>query len=129
MINTTTEDINATESNETEEFRWIKVVDQVQTIDLLQFTDVSKVLGEKTLDPGKYTQIRLKIDSGTVTIDGNTSDLIVPSKVLKLNRGFELEPDATLKLTLDFKAEKSLVKTGNDKFILKPVIALISEKV
>jgi len=30
-------------------------------------------------------------------------------------------------LTLDFKAEKSVVKTGNDEFKLKPVIAVISE--
>jgi hypothetical protein len=126
-INTTTGEINSTESNETEESGWIKVVDQVQTIDLLQFTDVSKILGQKILDSGKYTQIRLKIDSGKVTIDGVTYDVIVPSKVLKLNRGFELIPNVTLKLTLDFKAEKSLVKTGSDKFILKPVIAVISE--
>jgi len=126
-INTTTGEINATESNETEESGWIKVVDQVQTIDLLQFTDVSKILGQKILDSGKYTQIRLKIDSGKVTIDGVTYDVIVPSKVLKLNRGFELIPNVTLKLTLDFKAEKSLVKSGSDKFTLKPVIAVISE--
>ena len=126
-IDTTAGEINTTESNQTEESGWIKVVDTVQTVDLLQFTDVSKILGEKTLDSGKYTQIRLKIDSGTATINGNTYDLIVPSTYLKLNRGFELEPNANLKLTLDFKAEKSLVRTGNNKFILKPVIAVISE--
>jgi len=127
IIDTTTEDMNATESNETEEVGWITVVDEIQTVDLMQFTDVSKVLGQKDLDSGKYTQIRLRINSGTVTIEDETYDLIIPSRVLKLNRGFELEPDVVLKLILDFKAEKSLVKTGKDKFILKPVIAVISE--
>lgn len=128
-INTTTGEITATESNETEESGWITVVDEVQTIDLLQFTDVSKILGQNVLDSGKYTQIRLKIDSGKVTIDGTTYDVIIPSKVLKLNRGFDMQPNTTLKLTLDFKAEKSLVETGNNKFKLKPVIAVISEEV
>jgi len=129
MVNTTTEEITATESNETEEVGWITVVDEIQTVDLLQFTDVSKILGQKTLDSGRYTQIRLKIDSGFVTIDGETHDLTIPSKVLKLNRGFELEPGIELKLILDFNVEKSLVKTGKDKYKLKPVIAVISEAV
>lgn len=128
-INTTTGDITTIESNDTEESGWITVVDEAQTIDLLQFTDVSKILGQNVLDSGKYTQIRLKIDSGKVTIDGKTYDLIIPSKVLKLNRGFDIQPNTTLKLTLDFKAEKSLVETGNNKFKLKPVIAVISEEV
>jgi hypothetical protein len=128
-INTTTEEITPIESNETEESGWITVVDEVQTIDLLQFTDASKILGQNVLDSGKYTQIRLKIDSGKVTINGTTYDVIIPSKILKLNRGFDIQPNTTLKLTLDFKAEKSLVETGNNKFKLKPVIAVISEEV
>jgi len=88
---------------------------------------VSEVLGQKELDSGKYTQIRLKIDSGAITVDGENYDLKIPSRVLKLNRGFELEPNVDLKLILDFNVEKSVVKTGKDKYILKPVIAVISE--
>jgi len=127
QINTSIGEMNTTESNETQEADWIVVVNEVQTVDLLQFTDVSKILGQETLDAGRYTQIRLKIDSGTVTIDGVTYNLTIPSAVLKLNRGFVLEQNTTLKLTLDFNVEKSLARTGNGKFILKPVIAVISE--
>ena len=126
-LNATTENIEVNESNETEDVGWVVVVNEVQTVDLLQFTDVSKILGQETMDAGRYTQIRLKIDSGTVSIDGSTYNLTIPSKVLKLNRGFVLEPNTTLKLTLDFKSEKSLVRTGNNMFKLKPVIAVISE--
>jgi len=129
QINTSTEEMNITESNETQEAGWVVVVNETQTVDLLQFTDVSKILGQETLDAGRYTQIRLKIDSGTVTIDGVTYNLTIPSRVLKLNRGFVLEENTTLKLTLDFNVEKSLVKTGNNSFKLKPVIAVVSEKV
>ena len=97
-------------------------------MDLLQFVNVSKVLGEKTLDAGTYTQIRLKIDSGIITVDGTDYPLTVPSGVLKLNRGFVLVPNETRMLTLDFNVEKSVVSTGSDKYLLKPVIAIFSER-
>ncbi|HQN17061.1 MAG TPA: DUF4382 domain-containing protein, partial [Bacteroidales bacterium] len=107
---------------------WITVINETQSVDLLQFVNVSKVLGEKTLDAGTYTQIRLKIDSGTITVDGTDHTLTVPSGVLKLNRGFVLVPNETRMLTLDFNVENSVVRTGSGKYLLKPVIAVLSER-
>ena len=104
------EEVSATESEETDTAGWITVMNEPQTVDLLQFVNVSKVLGQKTLDAGTYTQIRLKIDSGTITVDGTDYPLTVPSGVLKLNRGFVLVPNETRMLTLDFNAEKSVVR-------------------
>lgn len=129
QINTSTEEMSSTESNETDEAGWTVVVNETQTVDLLQFTDVTDILGQTVLDAGRYTQIRLKIDSAAVTIDENTYNLIIPSTVLKLNRGFITQANTTLELTLDFKAEKSLVQTGDGVFKLKPVIAVISEEI
>ncbi|HJX55942.1 MAG TPA: DUF4382 domain-containing protein, partial [Methanoregula sp.] len=83
-------------------------------------------IGQKTIDAGRYTQIRLKIDSGTITVNNTDYNLTVPSGVLRLNRGFVLEPDKTLKLTLDFNVEKSIIRTGTNEYKLKPVIAVIS---
>ena len=122
------EEVSATESEETDTAGWITVMNETQTVDLLQFVNVSKVLGQKTLDAGTYTQIRLKIDSGTITVDDTDYPLTVPSGVLKLNRGFVLVPNETRMLTLDFNAEKSVVSTGSDKYLLKPVIAIFSER-
>jgi len=122
------EEITAAESGETDTAGWITVIHKPQTVDLLQFVNVSKVLGEKALDAGTYTQIRLKIDAGTITVDGTDYPLTVPSGVLKLNRGFVLVPNETRMLTLDFNAEKSVVRTGSDKYLLKPVIAVLSER-
>ncbi len=122
-------EINATESDDSGSAGWIVVVDHAQTVDLMRLVNVSEVLGEKQLDAGKYTQIRLKIDSATVTVDGVDHNLDVPSGVLKLNRGFTLQQNQTLKLTLDFNVEKSLIRTGNDQYKLKPVIAVTSSNV
>jgi hypothetical protein len=120
------EEMTATESDDSNTTGWTVVVDKPQTVDLMRLTNLSEVIGQKTMDAGKYTQIRLKIDSGTITVDGAEHNLLVPSGVLKLNRGFTLQPNQTLTLTLDFNVEKSVIRTGSDQYKLKPVIAVIS---
>lgn len=122
----TDDEMTATESDDISTAGWTVVVNRTRTVDLMQLTNVSQDLGQKTMDAGKYTQIRLKIDSGTITVNGTGYSLDVPSGVLKLTRGFVLEPDTTLKLTLDFNVEKSVVRTGSDQYKLKPVIAVTS---
>jgi predicted small secreted protein len=120
------DEMEATESDDSGTAGWIVVVDKPQRVDLMQLTDVSEVIGQKDMEAGKYTQIRLKIDSGTITVDGREHNLVVPSGVLRLNRGFVLNQNETLKLTLDFNVEKSIIRTGSDQYKLKPVIAVIS---
>lgn len=114
------------EPDETDSAGWTIIVNQSQRVDLLQLTNVSQVLGQKTVDAGRYNQIRLKIDSGTITSNNTDSNLDIPSGVLRLNRGFVLEPDETLQLTLDFNVEKSVIRTGSDQYRLKPVISVIT---
>ncbi|HPX72755.1 MAG TPA: DUF4382 domain-containing protein [Methanoregulaceae archaeon] len=121
------EEMTATESEDADTAGWITVVDETHKIDLMQFVNVSREIGQKTLDPGMYTQIRLKIDSGTITVDTTDHDLSVPSGILRLNRGFVLEPNETRTLTLDFNVEKSVIRTGSDQYKLKPVIAVLTE--
>ena len=125
-VTETDEEMDATESDDSDTAGWIVVVSQPTTVDLMRLTDVSEVIGKKDMEAGRYSQIRLKIDSGTITVDGTEHNLAVPSGMLKLNRGFVLQPDETLKLTLDFNVEKSVIRTGSDQYKLKPVIAVIS---
>ncbi len=120
------EERTATASTDSSTTGWTVVVNEIRTVDLIQLQNVSQVLGQQTLDAGNYTQIRLKIDSGTVTVDGTVQDLTVPSGVIKLNRGFTLSPGMTLQLTLDFDVEKSLIRTGSGQYQLEPVIAVLS---
>ncbi len=123
----TDEEMTATESDDSGTAGWTVVVNQPRTVDLTQLTTVVEVIGQKTMDAGTYTQIWPKIDSGTSAVDGTEHNLAVPGGVLKLNRGFVLTPNETLNLTLDFNVEKSIIRTGNDQYKLKPVIAVISE--
>ncbi len=42
-----------------------------------------------------------------------------------MNRGFFLKPNETMKLTLDFNGEKSIIRKGSNQDKLKMVIAVI----
>jgi hypothetical protein len=106
---------------------WIVVVNESQTFDLIQLQNATDVLGEVNLSAGWYTQIRLSVDKALVTIDGEQYDLKIPSKNVKLITPFLVEDNETLILTLDFDVQKSVHKTGNDRYIMKPTIKVIQE--
>ena len=114
-------------TNETSQAGWFTVVEEAQTFDLVEIKDVKEYLGSTELDVGKYTQIRLTIESGLVTIDGTDYDLMVPSGKLKLIKPFNIVADQNTTLTLDFDAEKSIHTTGNEKYFMKPTVKVIQE--
>ena len=88
--------------------------------------DKDTLLGDAELDAGKIEQIRLVLgDNNYVKVDGQIIPLQTPSAQqsgLKLNIHQEVNAGVTYKLLLDFDAARSIVKTGNNKYLLKPVI-------
>ena len=102
--------------------------------------DLTKLKGEfillvssELLPSGKYTQLRvfLKEDQATIVVDGATHPLAldIPSVEqtgIKLIHPFEITSGYVTELTLDFDADKSIIKTGNDGYKLIPVIGIIS---
>ena len=117
------------EANETEtESGWFDVVSEAKNFDLVAIKDVKAILGSTELEPGKYTQIRLNVDKATATIDGQQYDLEVPSGKIKLVKGFTLEVNKTITLTLDFDAQESIKATSSDKYVMQPTIKVIQER-
>ena len=97
---------------------------------------LEQVLAVGDVDAGKYTQIRMNLESVTVTYtyteDGvpqeNTVEAIIPSGELKFVRPFYVEEGGETTITLDFDADKSVAVTGApDKVIFKPVVKLSIE--
>lgn len=86
------------------------------------------LVAEGEMPSGDITEIRLVLGNGnTIKIDGQTSSLTTPSAQssgfkVKLTENPKLLPGVTYTLLLDFDAAKSIVKTGNGKHILKPVV-------
>lgn len=99
---------------------------------LLDFTDGRETVLTSTEYPaGKISQIRLILGpENSVEVDEESHPLETPSAQqsgLKLQLNAELTPGITYAILLDFDAAKSIVTTGNGKFILKPHIRVISE--
>ena len=100
---------------------------RVGSYDILKLVDGNDtLLGDAELDAGKIEQIRLILGPNNyVKIDGQTIPLQTPSAQqsgLKLNIHQDVNAGVTYKLLLDFDAARSIVQTGNGKYILKPVI-------
>ncbi len=91
---------------------WSTVVEGPVDFDLIQVAGIEDLLGESELEPATYTQIRLQIDSVTITRSGEDHVATVPSGELKLVGSMELEEGATTIATLDFDAEQSVVAQG-----------------
>ena len=75
---------------------------------------------------GTISQVRLVLGTNNfVVVNGNSINLTTPSAQqsgLKINVHQRLDSGFLYNLVLDFDAARSIVKTGNNRYILKPVI-------
>jgi hypothetical protein len=111
---------------------WHTIVNESKTFDLIALQNATALLGEKNLSTGKYTQIRLIVEQAIITINNSSGkreelNLKIPSNKVKLIKPFWIYSNETTVLTLDFEVNKSIHKTGKDKYIMKPTIKVIQE--
>jgi hypothetical protein len=101
------------------------------TVDLLQFTNghTTQLVPQTTLTSGKYTQVRLGVQSATIVTDtGAQIPVKIPSSNLKTaeNFDFDVAGGGAIDLTVDFDVSQSLVETGSGQYQLKPVLHLVN---
>ncbi len=83
------------------------------TVNLLTVLDVSKVLGDAKLPPGKYAEIRFFAGEATVTLNGINTTYIIPSggetgvKVTITGGGFRIFGGQRLTVLLDLAFRNS----------------------
>lgn len=108
---------------------WFTIVDSTQTIDLKQFQgDARAFLGDHAVDAGTYTQIRIEVsDVYGELADGTRVDFDLPSDTLKIVRPWTVADDEETVLIVDFDLDKSIVRSGNGEYRLKPVLKLTVE--
>jgi len=113
-----------------------------RTCDIKKLVDAQDVLGTGPLTPGHYTMIRLEVSSATLYFDnaatgpacaptvtapmGKSAPVDVPSGVVRLNREFDLTSTTATTILLDFDGDKSVHLTGNGKYMMTPVIGVVS---
>lgn len=109
---------------------WFIINDSLRYFDLLQLQNgAMAVLGDTSLEEGKYTQIRLILEDNNYLIkNGMRHKLTVPGGTqtgLKLIHNFTIESNTLYELLLDFNIDKSILITGNGKYKLKPTVRVI----
>ena len=115
---------------------WITIdgVEETEPFDLKAIEGLEAYLASQVVEVGKYTQIRLGVEPGAVTVDvdenieGDEYDAKVPSEKIKLVGTFEVVENETTVITLDFDGMKSIHVTGSENYMCKPVIKLIVER-
>jgi hypothetical protein len=91
------------------------------------------LLVEDDIPAGNLSQIRLVLgENNSVMKDNMLYNMKTPSAQqsgLKLNIHEEIHPGISYAYVLDFEAEKSIVRTGNGRHQLKPVIRVFTKAV
>jgi len=112
-----------------------------RTCDLKKLTTAQDVLGTGPLPAGHYTQLRLIVASAVIYFEnattgtacaptiaapaGRNAAVDIPSGEVRLNREFDLSSGGT-SILLDFDGDQSVRETGNGRFMMTPVIGIVS---
>jgi uncharacterized protein DUF4382 len=113
-----------------------------RTCDLKRLTTAQDILGTGSLPAGHYTQLRLTVTGATIYFDsassgapcapsvvavgGRTASVDIPSGELRLNREFDLTSTSTTTIVLDFDGDRSVHDTGGGRYVMTPVISIVS---
>ncbi|HEY93958.1 MAG TPA: DUF4382 domain-containing protein [Dehalococcoidia bacterium] len=119
---------NVRTSESENESDWQILLNVEKSFDLIEVAGVEKTLGEAEIPAATYNQIRMHVTSVVVTLNGKDVEAKVPSGIIKLVRPFKVKAEEKIVVTFDFDAEKSVVVTGSDTVIFKPVVKLLVRK-
>jgi hypothetical protein len=113
-----------------------------RTCDLKKLQSSEDVLGVGTIPEGHYTQVRLVVSTARIYFDnassgaacdatlaapaGRSATVEIPSGEIKLNREFNVSSSGATTVLLDFDGDKSIHETGNGRFMMSPVIEVVS---
>jgi len=131
-------DVQYNSSEDEEGWKSFESFEGAQFVDLTDLIGgVNLVLSNELIPAGTLKQIRLILgDGNTVVVEGDNElpseplELTTPSAQqsgLKLNMNTQLEGGFSYTFVLDWDVQKSIVKTGSEKYILKPVIRVEAE--
>ena len=127
-------DVQGVEINSAEgEQGWQSLAITPKVYNLIELANGNETfLGDLELPGGRISQIRLILGDSNTVVDKDTieHELKTPSAQqsgLKIQVHQVLAEGITYKILLDFEAGKSVVKTGSNNYILKPVIRATTE--
>lgn len=125
--------IQVKSSTDSSENSWqTLIIPRTGVYNLLSFKNgLDTLLGTIQLPSGRISQLRLVLGpNNSIVLNGVTYPLTTPSAQqsgLKLAINANLVAGIDYKIWIDFDAARSIVQTGNGKYILKPVIRTFTQ--
>src|SRR3989454_7315620 len=114
------------EAGKSEDVGWHNLTVTQTSIDLASLVNVSELLANARVGPGKYTEIRLVVIAATgKMLDGTTVVFSVPSGDSKAVTPFEDRSGTTTRLTVDINLARSIVANGSG-WTFTPVLAQLT---
>lgn len=120
--------VNPSDLNDDDNSNWKTITSVPKSFNLLDLRFNEAILGSTTLPAGAYKQVRLFPSNATVTDASGTHPVTIPSASntgIKINVNYNISADQITTILLDFNVSKSLIKTGNGQYRLKPVIPAV----
>ena len=121
--------INVTKVEANVDGQWQTLPVQVNNeIELLDLVKGDILLAGGDVPSGHYNQVRVFVDSATVTDSEGTHNVTIPSSEqtgIKLNVNGDINNNEIVTLLIDFNVDKSLIKTGSGQYKLKPVMPVV----
>lgn len=108
--------------------RWINVIDEEQTFDLVEIKDIERILGEAKIEPGSYDRIRMKVEDVTLVINGKAVVADVPNHMVTLNQPFEVKEKERATIMLNFDASGSIEIGEHGGATFKPKVGMSIRK-
>jgi Domain of unknown function (DUF4382) len=129
--------------SDTADGTWTKVTTGERMCDLKRLENAQDILGTTQLAAGHYTQIRLLVATAAISFTESTSgdtcaapdtfkftkptvNVTIPSGEVKLNREFDISPNSTTSILLDFDGDRSVREMGNGSYSMSPVINIVT---
>jgi len=97
-----------------------------KSVDLLTLQNTSELLADATLAAQHYEYIMVELDASQSSIveNGQLKPLQIPNSAIKVLGGFDVLVNGETTILLDFDAESSLNRLGNQQWLLNPVILM-----
>ncbi|MDG7008475.1 MAG: DUF4382 domain-containing protein [Nitrososphaerota archaeon] len=89
------------------------------TFDLLELTNVTRMLGKNSVPAGNYTMIRFSVTNAVATVSGTNETLTVPSGEIKVPFHFTVASGKTTAVVLDISADMTAISTSGN---LRPTV-------
>lgn len=114
------------EAGKSEDVGWHNLTVARSSIDLASLVNVSELLANARVGPGKYTEIRLVVIAATGTmLNGTMVVFNVPSGDVKAVTPFEIRSGTTTTLTVDINLARSIVASGSG-WTFTPVLGQVT---